>query len=176
MAERDAEAGFGLLEVIVCVALLVVGSVVALALVPTIARASQTQLMREAATGIARNALERARAASAYAPPAAMSDAAARAATVADHAWAFAAPATYTSGVRIRRALCGGTQASNDVPVSVTVSYDPAADAVTAAVVYPPNPCVPETQATVSLTAELAPAVDAPQTRVTTAIADPAQQ
>jgi type II secretory pathway pseudopilin PulG len=176
MAERENEAGFGLLEVIVCVALLVIGSAMALALVPSIARASQTQLLREGATNVARNALERARAASAYAPPAAMSADGAAAATIANHAWAFAPAATYASAVRIRRALCGAGGTTTDVAVTVTITYDPASDAVTAAVAYPPDPCRPQRDATVSLTAELAPAAAAPQTRMTTPIADPDQQ
>jgi type II secretory pathway pseudopilin PulG len=176
MGEREDEAGFGLLEVIVCVALLVLGSVLTLALVPTLARASQTQLMREAASGIARNAIERVRAAAAYDPPVAMSDAATRATTASTHAWALQPAATYDAAVRVRRALCGGTHPTTDVPMTVTLTYDQPSDAVTAAVAYPPNPCLPATRATVTRSAELAPAASAPQTRISTAIADPAQQ
>ena len=176
MAERGGEAGFGLLETIVCVALLVMGGVLALALLPTVARASQTQLMREAATGVARNALERVRAAGAYVPPGAMQNASTRAAASATHAWVLHPNATYASAVRVRRALCGGTATATDVPVDVTLAYDRATDAVTVAVAYPPNPCVPATRATVALSAALAPAAVAPQTRVPAAIADPAQQ
>ena len=176
MTERRPEAGFGLLEVIVCVGLLVAGCVFALALLPGLARASQAQLMREAATGIARNAIERVRAASAYDPPAAMSDPATRATTTANHAWALAPTATYTAAVRVRRALCGGAGTTTEVPVAVTLTYDAGSDALTAAVAYPPNPCVPALRTTIALNATLAPAALAPQTRMATAIADPEQQ
>src|ERR1700733_2199203 len=109
MTDRAPEAGFGLLEVIVCVALLIAGSVLALALLPSLARASQAQLLRGAATGIARNAIERARAAAAYYPAAGVADATARVATTADHAWVLAPATTYVAAARVHRALCGTT-------------------------------------------------------------------
>jgi type II secretory pathway pseudopilin PulG len=176
MADRAPDAGFALLELIVCVGVLLFGSVFALALVPALARASQTQLMREAADGVARNAIERVRAAGAYDPPAALADPATRAATASTHAWLLQPTATYAAAVRVRRALCGGAGPTTDVPVNVTLTYDASADAVTVAVSYPPNPCVPALLETITRTAELAPAAAAPQTRISTAIADPAQQ
>lgn len=72
VSER-AEAGFSLLELTVCVGLLIAGCVLALALLPVLARNAQAQTMRAAATGIARNAIERARAATAYYPAAGVS-------------------------------------------------------------------------------------------------------
>ena len=132
--------------------------------------------MREAATGIARNAIERVRAGAAYAPPGAMNDAAARAATAATHAWVLLPAATYASAVRVRRALCGGAGASTDVAADVTLAYDAAADTLSVAVSYPPDPCAPAVRATVALSAALAPPAYAPQTRVPAAIADPVQQ
>ena len=84
MAERAGEAGFSLLEVVVCVALLIAGSVIALALLPSLARASQAELLRGAATDIARNAIERTRAAAAYYPAGAVADAAAATQAMAD--------------------------------------------------------------------------------------------
>jgi Tfp pilus assembly protein PilV len=170
------EAGFALIEVIVCVALLVAGSVLALALLPAVARASQAQLMREAATGIARNAVERTRAAAAYAPPAAMSDAAARTATSATHAWVLRPAAHFISAVRVRRSLCAGAGATTDVAVDVALAYDAATDALSVAVTYPPDACNVARQTTLTLRAIVAPPADAPQTRVGAAIADPAQQ
>jgi Tfp pilus assembly protein PilV len=176
MANAEHEAGFSLLEVIVCTGLLIAGAVLALAALPALARGSQTQVMREAATTVARNAIERARAAAAYDPPAAMADSAQRAATAATHAWALAPATTYASAVRVRRALCGGANASTDIAFDVTLTYDAASDAVTASVAYPPDPCAAQTRATVALTAVLAPAALAPQTRMLAPIADPAQQ
>jgi Tfp pilus assembly protein PilV len=171
------EDGFGLLEVIVCVALLVTGSVVALALVPPIVRASQAGLTRIAATDIARNAIERMRAASAYVPPALTADAAVRANALAQHGWVLAPAATYVAAARIRRALCGNVAvATSDVPMTVTTAYDAASDTVTVAVAYPPNPCLPATIATVTLSARLTPAAFVPQSAITSALADPAVQ
>ena len=176
MDDRATEAGFGLLELVVCVALLIAASVFALALLPSLARASQAQLMRSAATGVARNAIERARAAAAYYPAGAVADPAARAATTADHAWVLAAAATYQAAVRVQHALCASTGETTDVPLTVAQHYDAASDTLTVAVSYPPNPCVPAAQATVSLTAQLAPSAYAPQTQLPAAIADPALQ
>jgi Tfp pilus assembly protein PilV len=170
------EDGFGLIEVIVCVALLVAGSVLALALLPAVAHASQAQLMREAATGIARNAVERTRAAAAYAPPAAMNDAAVRAATSATHTWVLRPAAHFISAVRVRRSLCAGPGPTTDVAVDVALAYDAASDALSVAVTYPPDPCNAARRTTLTLRAIVAPPADAPQTRVGAAIADPAQQ
>lgn len=176
MTERDGEAGFGLLELVVCVALLIAGGVVALALLPPLLRASQAGLMRDAATDVARNAIERARAAAAYYPPPAVADAAARAAATAAHAWAFAPAASDVAAARIERGLCGGTAAFTDVPLNVATVYDVSADTLTVTVAYPPDPCAPARQATVVLSARLAPASYAPQTELDAAIADPARQ
>ncbi len=170
------DAGFGLLEVIVCVALLIAGGVLALALLPSIARASQTGLMRSAATDIARNALERMRAASAYLPPPFALDPMQRSAALADHRWVLAPAASYAGAIRVRRALCNGAQPATDIAVTVTTQYDAANDTVSAAVDYPPNPCAGATRATVTLTAQLTPAAYAPQTVVSAGIADPARQ
>ena len=167
MAERRSEAGFGLLEVVVCVALLMTASVFALALLPALLRASQAQLMRNAAYGIARNVLERARAAAAYAPAGA---------GLADRGWVLAPAATYTAGVRVQRTLCGASAAPATVAMTVTSTYDAPANALTVAVVYPPNPCDAAATATVSLTAHPAPPAYAPQTNLPVTIADPALQ
>jgi Tfp pilus assembly protein PilV len=176
VTERASEAGFGLLEVIVCVALLVAGCVMTLSLVPPIVRGSQSGMMRAAATGVARNAIERIRAASAYYPPAIVSEPATRAAVTANHIWVLQPAGQYVAAARIRRAVCGGTAATTDVPLPVSMAYDAASDTVTVSVSYPPNPCVPSATSTVTLSAQLAPAAYAPQTQLPAAIADPAAQ
>jgi type II secretory pathway pseudopilin PulG len=176
MVDRAHEAGFGLLELVVCVALLIVGSVLALALLPSVVRASQRDMLRDAATGIARNAIERTRAAAAYYPPGAVTDPAARLATTATHAWALAPAATYVAAARVHRAYCGVTAVTTDVPMTVTMTYDAGGDTLTVAVAYPPDPCTPAQQAVISLSAQLAPAGYAPLTRLPSAIADPARQ
>jgi Tfp pilus assembly protein PilV len=174
--EPSAEAGFGLLEVVVCVALLLVGCVFTLALLPAVARASQIGLMRTAATDVARNAIERVRAASAYVPPAAAADPATRTAATGNHAWALQPAAAYVAAARIERALCNGSGTTTDVPLPVAIAYDAVHDTLSVTVTYPPDPCVPATTRTVMLSAQLAPAGYAPQTQVPAAIADPAMQ
>ena len=174
--DRSAEAGFGLLEVIVCVALLMAGCVLTLALLPSLVSASQSGLMRGAATDIARNAIERVRAGSAYDPPAAAADPSTRAAVTANHAWALQPAASYIAATRIERAICHGPGMTTDVAMPVGIAYDAVHDTLTVTVTYPPNPCVPANTATVTLTAQLAPAAYAPQTHVPAAIADPATQ
>ena len=154
MAERASEAGFGLLEFVVCVALLLAGGVVALALLPPLVRASQASLMRDAANDAARNALERARAAAAYYPPPAVADPAARIAATAAHAWAFAPAASNVAAARIERGLCGSSAAWTDVPMTVATTYDATADRLTVTVGYPPDPCAPAARATVAASAQ----------------------
>jgi hypothetical protein len=100
----------------------------------------------------------------------------ARAATTANHAWAFGPNATYTAAAHVHRALCGTTAQTTDVPMSVTLTYDAPSDTLTVGVSYPPNPCIPATQSAIALSAQLAPASYAPQTRLPSAIADPAVQ
>jgi type II secretory pathway pseudopilin PulG len=168
VTEARGEAGFGLLELVVCVALLVAGSVFALALLPAVVRAAQAGLVRDAATGVARNALERARAAAAYAPSAG--------AAASGHAWAFVPQANETAAVRLERPMCGSNAAYTDVSLGVASTYDAVADTLTVRVSYPPDPCVPAQRATVALSAQLAPAAYAPQTELDTAVADPARQ
>jgi prepilin-type N-terminal cleavage/methylation domain-containing protein len=176
MIERRSEAGFSLIEVVVCVALLVVGSVLALALLPGLARASQAQLLRSAATGIARNAIERARAAAAYYPAADVADPAQRVTATADHAWAFMPAANYVAAVRVHRAYCGAAAATSIVSMTVNLSYDAPSDTLTVTVAYPPNPCEVAAQSTFTLATQLAPASYSPQTQLPAAIADPALQ
>jgi type II secretory pathway pseudopilin PulG len=176
MTERAPEAGFGLLEVVVCVALLIAGSVLALGALPSLARASQAGVLRGAAMEIARNAIERARAAAAYSPPGAVADPASRAATTAGHAWALAPSASYTAAARVRRAFCGTGAAATDVPMTVTLAYDAPTDVLTVTVAYPSDPCDGAARSTIALSAELAPASYAPRTQLPSAIADPALQ
>lgn len=157
-AER-AEAGGSLIELLVCVALLVAGIVVALGGLPRLAHAAQSGLVRDGALEVARNAIERARAAAAYAPAAS----------------AIAATAAFPAVARIRPGLCGATAA--DVPLSVTTSFDAASSRFTVVVGYPRDPCVAGAPAAmVTLETTLPPAVPAPEAVVPVPIRDPARQ
>ena len=173
----ECEAGTSLVELLVCVALLVAGTVIALGGLPALARSAQAGVVRDVATEVARNAIERVRAAGAYAPPALVADPATRAAVVANHGWAIAASASFASVARIRRSLCGSAGASVDVPLQVTTTYDAGTDRFAVSVAYPRDPCDPASpEATVTLAATLAPAQYAPQTLLRVPIGDPARQ
>ena len=173
----DGERGFTLLELVVCVGLFAAIGIGALALLPALARNAQAGIVRDAALETARNALERARAAAAYYPPALVGDAATRAVTTADHRWALAAQASAPSAARLRPAPCGAAVANADIPLAVASSYDAPSDRLTVTVTYPHDPCASGGPSdTVSLSTVLAPAQYAPQTQLTTAIGDPVTQ
>jgi hypothetical protein len=175
-ATTTAEAGFALVELLVCVALLLLGAVSALGLVPVLARASSAGVVRAAALDVARNALERARAAASYVPAPLAADPTARRAAAADHAWALAPAASYAAAARIRSPLCGNA-AGGEVPLSVEARYDAVADRITVAVSYPRDPCAADSPVErVALAATLLPAAYAPGTRIDVPIADPARQ
>lgn len=174
--ERN-EGGYSLIELVVCVALLILGTVVALGAVPALVRTAQAGIIRAAATAVARNAIERVRAAAAYYPPGLIADPATRAATTANHTWALTANATYASAARIRAALCGNAAPTVDIPLLVTTTYDASTDRITAAVSYPHDPCDRASPTdTITLAATLTPAQYAPQTQLQAPIADPALQ
>jgi Tfp pilus assembly protein PilV len=174
--KRCGEAGFSLIEAVICIALLACGCVAALAAFPPLIRNAEAGIVRAAATSIARNAIERVRAAVAYDPPGAVLDPATRAATTANHAWALAATSTYRTTARFSRSLCGTASATTDVPMTVTTTYAASADMLTVTVQYPRSPCVPSNLTSVSLATPLAPAADAPQTTLRTGVADPERQ
>jgi Tfp pilus assembly protein PilV len=162
-----SEAGFSLLEVLICVALLVAGGLIALSVVPTLAHESQHDLLRDAATNIGRTEIERAQAATAYYPTGGY---------VANHSYALNPMATYIAMAHVHRGYCTGAAATTDVPMTVTDAYASATDTVTVTVSYPRNPCDPTVQDTVALSAVLAPSALVPGTAMSAAIDDPAQQ
>lgn len=169
------DAGFALLELTVCVGLVLAGAVVALALLPALTRAARSGIVRAAATDAAHNAIERARAASAYLPPAAAADPAARAALAAGHGWALGPADAYSGAVRVRGPLCGAS--GGDVPLSVSAAYDATADRLTVTVSYPRDPCDPASPSeSVRASEALFPAAFAPGTAVAAPIADPRRQ
>jgi Tfp pilus assembly protein PilV len=161
------DAGFTLVETVVCVALLVTACVSALALVPTLVHASQSALLRDAATTIARTEIERVHAATAYYPPSGYA---------ANHAYALNATTAYTTTAHLHRNLCNGAQTTTDVSMNVAVAYAPATDSVTVTVDYPRNACDPSARESVALAAQLAPSALVPGTTVGVPIDDPAQQ
>ena len=165
--EREREAGFSLVEVIVCVALLIAACAAGLGVLPTLVHASQRDVLRDAATDLARVAIERVRAATAYYPPGG---------AAANHAYALNASSSYTATAHVHRGWCVAGRTTTDVPLSVALAYDAPTDTVTATVQYPPNPCDATERSQVVVSAQLAPSVLAPGTTVTTPIGDPSQQ
>jgi prepilin-type N-terminal cleavage/methylation domain-containing protein len=167
MAEPERDAGFTLVEVVVCVALLAAACVASVSVLPTLVRASQSGVMRDAATNLARTALERVRAATSYYPASGYS---------ADHSYALAPSASYVAAVRVHRGWCDSAQTSAVVAMTVSLAYDAASDTVTATVAYPRTACQTTVLDRVALSAQLAPSALAPGTPVTAAIGDPARQ
>jgi prepilin-type N-terminal cleavage/methylation domain-containing protein len=167
MDDADREAGFTLIEVVVCVALLVTACVAGMSVLPTLVHASQGDVLRDGATGLARAAIERVRAATAYYPATGY---------VANHAYALNASSSYVATVHVHRGWCGANQTTTDVPMNVSLAYDAPTDTVTATVQYPHTACDPSVTAQVVVSAQLAPSALAPGTPVTTPIGDPSQQ
>jgi prepilin-type N-terminal cleavage/methylation domain-containing protein len=64
--QTDPEAGFSLIEVLACVALLAIGISVAIGAVAAVARGNATATRRDVALMTARNIIARARAVAAY--------------------------------------------------------------------------------------------------------------
>jgi type II secretory pathway pseudopilin PulG len=162
-----ADGGFALVEVVVCVALLVAACGAALSVLPGLIRASQRDLLRDAAMNLGTAAIERVRAATAYDPPTGAAP---------NHVYALRATASYTASAHVHRALCGGAQPATDVPMNVRMAYDAAADDVTVTVDYPRNACDPSVREKVVLGAQLAPSALVPGTTIITPIDDPATQ
>jgi len=161
------DEGFSLVEVVICVGLVVAACVASLAVVPTLVRASQSGIMRDAATGLARVAIERVRAATAYYPSTG---------ATATHAYALNPSASYAAAVHVHRGWCDATHATTDVPMSVALTYDASTDTVSATVSYPRQACSTALDAQVMLSAPLAPSALAPGTVIVAPIDDPAQQ
>jgi prepilin-type N-terminal cleavage/methylation domain-containing protein len=164
---RSGEAGFTLVEVVVCVALLVAACVASLSVLPTLVRSAQSDVLRDAATNLARAAIERVRAATAYYPAGGYT---------ANHGYALNPASSYIATVHVHRGWCDASHATTDVPMSVALAYDAPSDTVTATVDYPRIACDTTVQSQVVVSAQLAPSDLAPGTVVSTAIGDPAQQ
>jgi type II secretory pathway pseudopilin PulG len=167
MAERAHDEGFSLIEVVVCVALLIAATVAGLGVLPALAHASQAGIVRDAATTIARAALERVRAATAYYPAAGYQP---------DHTYALNAAATYTVAAHVHRAFCTTRETTTDVPMQVQLAYDAPADTLTATVRFPRNGCDATMNDSIAVTAQLAPSALAPGTSVSNSVGDPTQQ
>jgi prepilin-type N-terminal cleavage/methylation domain-containing protein len=179
MQRPDArEAGFTLLETVVCVGIIAIVTLAATGAMAAIARNAEPGAVRALALMQAENAIVRARVATSYARPAS-------AATDARGlAWALA-PGTHAFVVagKMMGPVCGATAAVT-VPLAVTTTFDGAAS-FRVVVAYPLNPCtvtgVPNaadtaTAATVELDATLPNPVYAPGTQIPRAILDPSLQ
>lgn len=169
----DAEGGFTMLEVIVCVGLVVSATVIALGALPVLIRQSTRGIVRTAAVEVARNVLVRAEAAGTYLPPDADATATTRVQTTNNHTWAFVPAAAFSSAVSLARVWCGQTQ----ITVNVTTTYDASTDLFRVNVAYPSDPCdATALSAQVTLAQRYAPALDPPGSSYVVPIADPQRQ
>ncbi len=167
MDEARDESGFTLIEVVICVALIVAACVAGISVLPALVRQSQSGVMRDAATGLARSAIERVRAATAYYPASGVT---------ANHAYALNAASSYAAAVRVHRGWCDASQITTVVAMNVALAYDVTADTLTATVTYPRTACDPSATAQVVVSAPLSPSALVPGSAITTAIGDPSQQ
>lgn len=112
-SRTKAQAGFALLEVVACVALLAIGIAVAIGAVAAVAKGNATEARRDVALMTARNVLARARAATAYYPDA-------RFTRLSDRStWALRAASTFTTSAALPQP--GSRQAT--VPLSVRTTF-----------------------------------------------------
>lgn len=151
-SRTNAQAGFALLEVVACVALLAIGIAVAIGAVAAIAKGNATEARRDVALMTARNVLARARAVTAYYPDASF-------ARLTDRTtWALRPASTFTTNAALPQP--GSLQAS--VPLTVRTSFNNGtgtdySGVFTVNVSYPTNGDANATLQNVSLSERIAP-------------------
>ncbi|HEX3550620.1 MAG TPA: prepilin-type N-terminal cleavage/methylation domain-containing protein [Candidatus Elarobacter sp.] len=173
---RTAERGFTLLELLVCAGLLTVALACTAGAFAALARNAAPAVARDAALSAAENALARARAAIAYAPPGG--------AGANGRTWALAAGTTQsTAGAELHAPAMCGANAPQVVQLPMSATYGAASERFTVVVTYPRDPCavnadgtIPASDAaTVALSEVLPPSVYAPGTPVYRDVATPAR-
>lgn len=178
-ARRD-ERGFTLIEVMVCVAVLVVVIGGTLGMFAAIAQRAQPDRTRDLALMVAQNTLVRARSAASYAPASLPNTNVATLGTFIDsRAWVLPIGThTFTQNVPLISAtsLCGSISPAN-VALTVTTDYEetgsPLARRFSVSVAYPVNPCTADVKQTVTIGEEIPTVSFVPGTRVTQAVAPP---
>jgi Tfp pilus assembly protein FimT len=174
-----SEAGFTLLEVTVSTALIATVIIAAVGMFANVAREAEPDRTRDLATQEARNQLTYARAAVAYAPASETNvDTTALATFSATRTWALSpGDHTFTTTARLLTpgSYCGQSALGITVPLTVNTNYQETSGSHTFTVVvtYPPNPCVPATTSTVTLSEELGPVAFVPGTVVTRLLPGP---
>ena len=112
--QTDPEAGFSLIEVLACVALLAIGISVAIGAVAAVARGNATATRRDVALMTARNVIARARAVAAFYPDASTT-------YLSDRTtWALRASSSYSTTAAIPQP--GAPQATLPLDISTTFS------------------------------------------------------
>lgn len=174
---RTAERGFTLIELVACVALILVAGAATVGAFAALARNANSGTARDAALMVAENALARARAAVAYAASPVQDGPA----LLNDRTWGLVAGEThYLAGAALRAGTCA---TNTPLQLPVTTNYDPAAERFSVTVVYPRDPCrvaadgtIPDDDAaSVSLAETLPPSVYPPGQVVHHDVATPAR-
>jgi prepilin-type N-terminal cleavage/methylation domain-containing protein len=173
----DGEAGFTLIELVVCLAIFAVAGAATIGAVAAVARNAVPNVTRDAALMVAENTLVRARAAAAYVP---LASGVAPVDPVAANL-ITAQTQQFTAGARLRaNDLCGSHQQSRTLRLPVTTSY--ASNIFTVRVTYPRNPCTASSgvvssadQAVLTLSTTLAPPLYVPGHVITRNVGVPAR-
>jgi len=165
----EPEAGFTLIELVLCVAIIALAGAATLGALAAVARNATPGVTRDVALMVAENALARARAAAAYVPlgtGTAASDPAAA-------GLLNAGTQHYLGGAQVRGNDLCGADAVRTLQLPVTTSY--AANVFTVTVRYPRNPCTTTADATLTESETLAPPLYLPGHVVSRAVAVPAR-
>lgn len=168
-----AERGFSLLELLVCTALLALAGAATAGAFAGLARNATPGGPRLLALMVAENVLARARAATAYTPPAAPE---AVAGLAVDRSWALVpGTQTFAAGAELRApGPCGGG-APLRLSLPVSTAFDPVRQSFSVTVNYPGDPCSGRADRALTLRTVLPPSVYAPGQAVSRAIPVPAR-
>jgi prepilin-type N-terminal cleavage/methylation domain-containing protein len=165
----EPEAGFTLIELVICIAILALVGAATVGALAAVARNAMPNVTRDAALMVAENALVRARAAAVYVP---LGTGVASSDPAAAHLLNVGA-LQYVAGASLQANERCGTGGTHTLQFPVTTSYG--SNVFTVTVRYPRNPCSTTNDETLTESETLAPPVYLPEHVVGRAVAVPAR-